>query len=107
MQQHHLGEFTFAAVDAPEIYFLSGMKSTSRTLCDFFEDASARNATLPGDLESHGINVIVLKTPEETGLNKLGTPSFSRSLSAKTVDELRARYPNSRTIGHFEVRWKQ
>jgi hypothetical protein len=107
MQQHRRGEFTFAAVDAPEIYFLSGMKSTSRSLFDFFEDTSTRNAHLLDNLESHQVNVIVLKTPEETGLNKLGTPSFSKSLSTHTVELLRLNYPNSRTIGHFEVRWKQ
>ncbi|HET9697296.1 MAG TPA: hypothetical protein VFP40_10550, partial [Terriglobales bacterium] len=107
MQQHRQGQYTFAAIDAPEIYFLSGLQSTSRSLFDFFGDASLRNGQLINDLEAHAVNVIVLKTPDETGLNKLGTPSFSNALDPALVQELRGRFPNSRTLGHFEVRWKQ
>jgi hypothetical protein len=107
MQQHRRGEYTFAAIDAPEIYFLSGMKSTSRGLFDFFEDAPPLAYHLLDDLNQHGVNVIALKTPEETGLTKLGTPSFSKPMDTAVVQQLREQFPNSRVIGHFEVRWKQ
>jgi hypothetical protein len=107
IQEHRRGDYTYSAPDAPEIYFLAGLKSPSRALFDFFEDPIGRNQRTLQALDSHDVNVITIHTPEQTGLARLGTPSFSSVLDPAFVAELRRRYPNCGNTGHFEVRWKQ
>ena len=94
--EHARGEYIYAAPDCPEVYFLSGYRNPTRTLFDFFDDPNGRTSRILKQLEEHHVNAIVV----------YDEPAFSNALSPDLETALDARYPNSRNIGSFEVRWR-
>ena len=91
------GGYTWASPDAPEIYFLSGLRNPTRTLFDFFEDSTGRNARVLGALDAHGVTAIVLNT----------IPWFSPQITRDMNAALVSRFPRMQTLGPYQLRWRE
>jgi len=59
LRAHAKGEFTYAAPDCPEVYFLSGLRNPTRTLYDFLDDAAGRAGRVLEALERYHVNVVL------------------------------------------------
>ncbi len=93
LQQLAPGEATLAFPDAPEVYFLSGLRNPTGVLFDFFAEDEGRVERLLSTLDEHDVSVVVIK------LN----PSFSGRPPPALMEELEARYPIAVEIGHYLV----
>jgi hypothetical protein len=88
--------YIYAAPDCPEVYFLSGKRNPTRTMFDFFDEASDRMAKVLQAIDSHHVNVVAIYSQ----------PEFSGPMPGDLITALRARFPQSKQIGRFEVRWR-
>ena len=96
LRQHARGGYTWASPDAPEIYYLSGLRNPTRSLFEFFDDSTNDEGRVLRMLDTHGVTAIVLN----------GRPSFSRGISRPMYEQLRERYPLWQNIGKFQLRWR-
>ncbi|MDZ7780687.1 MAG: glycosyltransferase family 39 protein [Gemmatimonadota bacterium] len=87
--------YVYAAPDAPEVSFLSGLENPTRSLFEIFEDDHSRTDRTLASLKAHDVNVIVVNTRAQ----------FS-SMPADLVAALVAEYPDQMRIGKFLVRWQ-
>lgn len=85
----------WAGPDAPEVYFLSGVKNRTRTLFDFL-DAEAGTVSLPERVRAANATLVVLKLE----------PDFSPQPDHRTVTALRADFPNMSIVSGFLVFWR-
>jgi hypothetical protein len=87
----------FAMPDSPEIYFLTGTRSVTRSILDVFDQDYAtpelRNARILNALEREDVSVVVLKRVVPF------TPNVSRELT----QALLARYPERVDLRLFTV----
>jgi hypothetical protein len=91
------GGYTWASPDAPEIYFLSGLRNPTRTLFDFFDDPTDRSARVLRAIEAHGVTAIALNR----------RPAFSEPIPDDLVNELERRFPFAANVGPTQVRWRR
>ena len=96
LREHARGGYTWASPDAPEIYFLTGLKNPTRSLFEFFDDPVDRTARVLHALDSHGVTAIVLNVK----------PEFSPAITKELAEELVKRYPSYANVGRFHVRWR-
>jgi Dolichyl-phosphate-mannose-protein mannosyltransferase len=90
------GDAIYATPDCPEVYFLSGSRSPTRTSYDFFDEPEGRVRRIEESLVRNGVRVVVL--------NRL--PQFSGPPPAELLARLAEAYPQTAVVGNFEVRWK-
>ncbi len=90
------GDVLYAAPDAPEVYFLTGLRNPTPTLYEFLDEGEGRDERILRGLEEAGIRVIVIRP----------APQFSGPLSNELMAELGRRYPLGRQVGRFFVAWK-
>lgn len=95
------GSFIYATPDIPEMYFLSGFDNPTSTISDLldpdFFNPAGRDQRILSTLRTCDINLVVLGPGDRTLAGKV-QPGL-RAL-------LEARYPDTATVGNFEVRWK-
>lgn len=96
VQDHAAGEYIYAAPDCPEVYFLSGLRNPTRNLFDFLDDPAGRTARILSTLETHHVKVVAILTQ----------PAFSGPLEPDLRAALIERFPDSVSVGRFEVRWR-
>jgi hypothetical protein len=87
-------ETIYVTPDAPEVYFLSGLRNPTRTLFEIFDEPGVTRSILDA-LELHEVNVVVLNTGADFSTPPPGV-----------VTELERRYPRAARIGRFVVRWR-
>jgi hypothetical protein len=87
---------TFATPDAPEVYFLSGLRNPTPTFYDFFDEPEGRTERILSTLERENVDVIALNR----------TPEISGPPPADLVAALESRYPRAASVGRFIVRWR-
>ncbi|MFI5244131.1 MAG: hypothetical protein ACHQQR_02815, partial [Gemmatimonadales bacterium] len=98
IRRHASGEWMYVWHDAPQVYFLAGMRNPTRTMFEVFDDSLARSAgVLTQALRSHDVRLVVLTDP--FGAARPMDPAFRAWL-------LRA-YPESESVERFEVRWRR
>jgi hypothetical protein len=95
LRQHSTSPYTLAFPDAPEIYFLSGLANPTRDFYDAFESPSDRTRSILQRVDVHAIHAVALNR----------TPKFSPAISGDLRDSLISRFPESKTVGHYEIRW--
>ena len=86
----------YAGPDCPEIYFLSGRPSPTRTFFEFLGPLETNAASLVPFLETRRTRLVVLNR----------TPAFSAKPTLALVTELKRRYPNWEAIDNFVLLWK-
>ena len=91
------GDYTWASPDAPEIYFLSGLKNPTRTFFEMFQDSTKANEGVLRALDAHGVTAIVLNAQ----------PSFSPFITRGMFVQLASRYPHAQNVGPFQLRWRE
>lgn len=96
LRAHARGGYTWASPDTPEVYFLSGLRNPTRSLFEFFDDTTHRDARVLRLLDAHGVTAIVLSTP-----------SFSPAISAAMYAKLVARFPYEEYVGPYQLRWRE
>jgi hypothetical protein len=97
MLQHRArGGYTWASPDAPELYFLTGLRNPTRSLYEFFDDPDAHSTRLLAALDRHEVTAIVLNS----------RPAFSPLPPVELVAELEKRYPYATNVGPYQLRWR-
>ena len=98
IQRHAAGGWMYVWHDAPQLYFLAGLRNPTRTMFEVFDDSIARSAeTLTAELEAHDVRVVVLTDPYHV----------ARPIDPTFRAWLLAAYPESEWIQRFEVRWRR
>ncbi len=87
--------FIYVTPDAPEVYFLSGLRNPTPVFYDFFDEEAGRTDRMLRTLEREGVNVVVLNTALR----------FSPPPPPRLVEALEARFSSARMVGPFIVRW--
>lgn len=95
LRAHARGGYTWASPDSPEVYFLSGLRNPTRTLFEVFDDSTNREVRVLHALDAHGISAVVLSSPVT-----------SLPISPGMFAQLKLRYPQSRYVGPFQLRWR-
>ena len=96
VRTHARGPYTFATADAPEVYFLTGMRNPTRTIFDFFDDPERRTERILEQLDRLDITVVV---------TKFYVP-FSGSIAPDLLHALERDYPQWEQTGDYVVRWR-
>jgi len=96
IQAHTSGGFTYAGPDCPEIYFLTGLKNPTRTLGDSFDDPVGRTDRILQAIDAHHITVLTFNEK----------PAFAGNIDRELEQVVQSRFPQSKLIGHFLVRWR-
>jgi hypothetical protein len=97
LRQRAKGGYTWASPDAPELYFLTGLRNPTRSLFEFFDDTAGRSARVLEALDAHGVTAVVLNA----------RPAFSPALPAALVEAVEARYPFATNVGPYQLRWRE
>jgi 4-amino-4-deoxy-L-arabinose transferase-like glycosyltransferase len=101
VRSHARGSYIYAAPDAPEIYFLSGLCNPTQDVYDAldpdFLNPSTRIQRTLAALREHEVSVVVLGPKD---------PAISGPVLLGLRTQLDRQYPLSATVGEFEVRWK-
>jgi hypothetical protein len=96
LRQRAQGAYAWASPDAPELYFLTGLRNPTRTLYEIFDEPDAHNARLLAALDRHKVTAIVLNS----------RPSFSPLPSDELVTALETRFPFATNVGPYQLRWR-
>lgn len=89
--------YIYAGPEAPEVYFLSGLRNPTRTLYGFLDYSSVHTASVLGTLREKDVRVIALNAK----------PEFSSPVSGDLRVALEREYPRAEGVGRFEVRWRE
>ncbi|MGE0157923.1 MAG: ArnT family glycosyltransferase [Gemmatimonadales bacterium] len=87
---------TFVTPDAPELYFLSGLRNPTPVLFDFFDEPEGRTERTLALLDREGVRVVALNR----------APQVSGPPAPDLVAALERRYPRAASAGRFVVRWR-
>ena len=90
------GPTILALPDAPEVYFLTGLRNPTKTLFDFFEDPKGRTRRILSLIDDTGLQVVVLNRRR----------LFSPPVEGPLLDSLEARFRWSAEVGRFRILWK-
>jgi hypothetical protein len=90
------GRLIYAGPDCPEVHFLSGLEEASPRGAHSPRDPMQRPAELFRSLEERGTRVVVLNRQ----------PPWARKIRPQDLALFEKRFPQSREIGRFVVRWK-
>ncbi|MEP6730397.1 MAG: glycosyltransferase family 39 protein [bacterium] len=99
LQKHSRGEYAWAGPDAPEMYFLAGLRNPTRSLYDVFDDADGHTERVLQAIDTHGVNVVLV--------NRVPRGEFPRGISADLDAGLAKRFPMSDSVGALLVRWRE
>ncbi len=98
---HAHGPFVYCTPDCPSVYFLSRKRNPTRTIYDFLDpdyfDPLGRTNRILQTLTVYHVHAAVL-APIEQANSGVVAPCLRAALDA--------RFPNSATVGKFEVRWR-
>ena len=96
VQAHAASGVTYAGPDAPEFYFLSGLKNPTRVFFDYQDPDTLFHHRLLHRLDSLGVKAIALRR----------RVVHSPQLEPQILDSLSITFPESREIGRFTIRWR-
>lgn len=96
LKAHATGPYTYAAPDAPEIYFLSGLENPTTTMHEFLDPPTGRTERVLESLRRRDVTAIAINR----------SPRFSGPLPPALMDSLRTWYPDSASTPFFVIRWR-
>jgi hypothetical protein len=97
LRAHARGGYAWASPDAPEIYFLAGLANPTRSFYDFMDDPVGYEPRTLAQLDARGVTAVVI--------NRM--PFWSKGITRGMYRQIAWRYPQSRVIGPFDVRWRE
>lgn len=86
----------YAAPDCPEVYFLSGYHNLTADIYDFLDIKSGQSETILRVLRNLRVRVIVLNDK----------PPLSAPVPSDLYQQIASRFPETKKVGAFEVRWR-
>jgi hypothetical protein len=89
-------DVTFVTPDAPEAYFLSGLRNPTPVFYDFLDDPEGRTARILDALEREHVRVVALNR----------APQFSGPPPRDLIEAIESRFPQAASVGRFIVRWR-
>lgn len=95
MRTHARSEYVYATPDAPEAYFLTGLRNPTRTMYEFFDAAPHRTERILAALDTHQVTVVAINN----------WWIFSGRPDSLMKAALETRYPHATRAWHFTVRW--
>jgi hypothetical protein len=90
------GPMILAIPDAPEVYFLTGLKNPTPALYEFFDDPASRTDQVLTLLDDTDLDLVVLNRRR----------LFSPPVEGPLLDSLLARFPLTAEVGRFRILWK-
>jgi len=96
LNAHSRSRFTLAAPDLPEVYFLSDLNNPTRSFFESLDYPPTEPSDILKKIDEHGISAIVINH----------RPQFSAPVRADLEDSLIRRFPQTQSVGPFEVRWR-
>jgi hypothetical protein len=98
VREHAGGDsaYIYSAPDAPQVYFLTGLRNPTRTLYDFFDDSSGRTGRILDALRERDVRAVAINT----------NPEFSPKVAGDLRAALERAYPYARSVADFEIRWR-
>jgi hypothetical protein len=93
---HATGGYTYAGPDAPEIYFLTGLRNPTRAFFEFLEPAEQSPARVLAVLNRHKVTAVAINRDMK----------FSPPLNPELEAAFARRFPHATTVGKFTVRWQ-
>jgi hypothetical protein len=87
----------YAGPDASGLYFLTGRKNPTPVLFDFLAGDDDRPDRILADIDRAQVGVVAIN-------HAIRIPSGP--MPAELLNALRSRFPESKTIDNFEIRWK-
>jgi hypothetical protein len=96
VRKHAKGGYTYAGPEAPEIYFLTGLRNPTRMLLEFADKTAGAEPELDR-LRERGVTAVAINR----------RPKFSRPFRSSVYAGLVAEFPASVDVGRFTVRWKE
>jgi hypothetical protein len=125
VRAHARGSYIYAGPDAPEIYFLTGLRNPTKTLFDLldpdFLDVPERDDRILSTINRHDVTVVVLRVGEKpenahSGASQTAgrhggmcekNPSVQSGPPSKgLLAALDSEFPESERVCDFDVRWK-
>ncbi len=94
---HARSGYTLAGPDAPEIYFLSGLRNPTRRIFDFLESGGVDSRQLLEEVDRHGISAVAINREVR----------YSQPIDATLDSALAARLPRVADVGKFAIRWRE
>jgi hypothetical protein len=95
VRAHARSEYIYATPDAPEAYFVTGLRNPTRMMYEFFDAAPHRTERILAALDTHQVTVVAINQ----------WTIFSGRPDSLMTAALEARYPHSTRAWHFTVRW--
>ncbi|MEO8484408.1 MAG: hypothetical protein ABI634_19535 [Acidobacteriota bacterium] len=96
LRQHAAGGTIYAGPDCPEVYFLSGFQNPTRIIFEFLTPDQLDVPWTSALLARAPIRAVVINT----------APLFSKPFEPAVLALLEQRFPSSRRIGRFVVRFQ-
>jgi hypothetical protein len=96
LKAHARGGYAYAGPDAPEVYFLSGLRNPTRAFFDFLEPAQQSADTVLAAVDRHGVTAILINRAVKL------SPPPSPELEAGFA----RRFPHQESVGKFTLRWQ-
>ena len=96
LKAHARGGYAYAGPDAPEVYFLSGLRNPTRAFFDFLEPAQQSADTVLAAVDRHGVTAILINRAVK----------LSSSLSPELEARFAQRFPHQECVGKFTLRWQ-
>lgn len=90
------GPTILAIPDAPEVYFLTGLRNPTPALYEFFDDPATRTEQVLALLDDTDLDLVVLNRRR----------LFSPPVDGPLLDSLLARFPLTVEVGRFRILWK-
>ncbi|HEX5180120.1 MAG TPA: glycosyltransferase family 39 protein, partial [Gemmatimonadaceae bacterium] len=97
LRAHSQSTYTYAGPDAPEVYFLSGLRNPTRTLFDFFDNSVGRTPRIMRELDARGVTAVAINAHGD----------FSGAMPTSLAAALEQRFPLHEQIGRFTLRWRE
>jgi hypothetical protein len=95
LRAHARNGYTFATPDAPEAYFLTGLRNPTPTMYERFDESAGDTDRILALLQARRVTAVAISSWRIT----------SKLPDARLLAALRERYPDSAVVWHFTVRW--
>jgi hypothetical protein len=96
LQEHAGGHTILAAPDCPEIYFLGGFENPTRSMFEMFEEREGYRERIEKLVDENHVKALLLNP----------SAGFSGSFLGQLRIVADEKFPNSKLVGEFEVRWR-
>lgn len=97
VRAHAQGEYIYAGPNSPQVYFFTGFRNPTPTLYEFFDDTTGRDARVLRAIDMRHVTAVVINNQIDSTSGPIDPPL------RQALDD---RFPLTRTVDNYEVRWR-